>query len=130
MTKPKIPNVITRLSGILCDNNRQHLHYSLRTILEHFCDKKRKANLSNDIVYDSEHRLLVVVVNPSVSMKYVNAVMFGGDAVTAVDAVIRTVIPLAREHKQTFCRCQMKISMRLCAVHRGIQYSTLYNTLY
>lgn len=43
------------------------------------------------------------MVNPSVAMENVNAVLFGGGAVASVNTVIRAVIPLAREHKQTLC---------------------------
>lgn len=43
------------------------------------------------------------MVNTSIAMKNVNPVLLGCSAVAAVDAVVRAVVPMAREHKQAFC---------------------------
>lgn len=57
------------------------------------------------------------MVNPSVPMENVNTMLFGVAAVTAVNAVIRTVIPLAREHEQTLCKCKGKDLIRFIEIH-------------
>lgn len=59
-----------------------------------------QSHLSYGLVDRFEGGLLVVVVHASVSVQDVDPVVFGGGAVAAVDAVIRTVIPLARKLQQ------------------------------
>lgn len=60
----------------------------------------RHAHLSYGFIDGSEGRLFVVVVNPSVSMQYVNAIFFSGGTVAAVDTMIWTIIPLTRKLQQ------------------------------
>lgn len=59
---------------------------------------------SYGLINGSKCRLLVVVVNSSVSMQYVNAVFLRRSAVAAVDAVIWTIVPLARKLQQCLCK--------------------------
>lgn len=61
------------------------------------------SHLLNGFVYGSESGLLVVVVDTPVAVEDEDPVLLGSGTVAAVDAVVGTVIPLAREHKQPFC---------------------------
>lgn len=79
------------------------------------------------------------MVNPSVAVENVNAVLFGGDAVAAVNTVIRAVIPLAREHKQTLCgsgerdlrvrptELQLRLKQYTCIAHTAYILKSVCN---
>lgn len=58
--------------------------------------------LLNGFIYGSESRLLVVVVDTPVAVEDEDSMLLSSGTVAAVDAVVGTVIPLAREHKQPF----------------------------
>lgn len=58
------------------------------------------AHLSYGLVNSPEGRLFAVMVNPSVSMQYVDAVFFSRCTITAVDTMIWTIIPPARKLQQ------------------------------
>lgn len=64
---------------------------------------KARAYLLNSFIYGSECRLLIIMVNPPIAMKDVNPMLLSSSAVAAVDAVVRPVVPMAREQKQAFC---------------------------
>lgn len=68
------------------------------------------AHLSYGLVNSPEGRLFAVMVNPSVSMKYVDAVFFSRRTITAVDTMIWTIIPPAWKLEQALweSRCTNK----------------------
>lgn len=73
-----------------------------------FADTLRHTHLSYGLVNCSEGGLLVVVVNPPVPMQHVDAVLLSWSTVAPIDAMIRTIIPLARKLQQHLCKwkCQ------------------------
>lgn len=83
------------MEGLECILNSHSLHIVHSSITN--------TNLPYCLVHSSEGRLLVVVVNPSVSMQYVDAILLGRRTVAAVDAMVWTIIPLARKLQQRLC---------------------------
>ena len=60
----------------------------------------KNTNLFYGLVNSPESRLFVVMVNPSVSMQYIDAVLLSRGTVTAIDAMIGAIVPLARKLQQ------------------------------
>lgn len=57
----------------------------------------KNTHLSYGLINGPEGRLFAVVVNPSVPVQDVDALFFGRLAITAIDAMVWTIVPLARE---------------------------------
>lgn len=57
----------------------------------------KNTHLSYGLINSPEGRLFAVVVNPSVPVQYVDALFFGRLAITAIDAMVWAIVPLARE---------------------------------
>lgn len=59
--------------------------------------------LLDGLVDGSKSWLLVIMENSSVTMENEDTGLFSLFTVAAIDTVVRTVVPLAGEHIQTFC---------------------------
>ncbi len=70
------------------------------------------SHLLDGIIHGSEGGQLVVMVNAAVAMENVNTVLFSGDAVAAVNTVIRTIVPLTLDQQQTLWDHTESESMR------------------
>lgn len=64
---------------------------------------KARTYFLNGFINGSECGLFVVMVNTSIAMENVNSMLFSSSTVTAIDAVVWAIVPMAREHKQAFC---------------------------
>lgn len=53
-----------------------------------------------------ERRLLVIMVDTSISMQNGDTFFFCTFAVTSIHAVVRAVVPLTWKHVETLCQCQ------------------------
>lgn len=66
-------------------------------IVASYTHTPKNTHLSYGLINSPEGGLFAVVVNPSVAVQYVDTFLFGRLAITAIDAMIWTIVPLARE---------------------------------
>lgn len=72
------------------------------TFVTKSCGEGESLYLEEGFVDSSKRWLFVIVENSPVPMENEDAFMLGFSAVAAIDTVVWTVVPLAREHTEAF----------------------------